>query len=217
LSKIFYKVAYISATDAEQKTQLSWLKTEYSFNHHDFIDYSPNNDFIQLSDLIKEQAGINSNDLNYVLLSQRPVGNRYLIDSETGIPLEEYLRNALGKRSIPFKFCDFSVMAPAEQAKVCGGAKLFISAHGAGNSNIIFTPSHCHILEYNFRKYWHCHPVCDAHFHGELPDHQKCDGEFKEYPLFHKADYHNLCHLLGRPYTELEAIRYEGFNNRNPI
>ncbi|MCP3850523.1 MAG: hypothetical protein GY694_09840, partial [Gammaproteobacteria bacterium] len=46
LSKIFYKVAYISATDAEQKTQLSWLKTEYSFNHHDFIDYSPNNDFI---------------------------------------------------------------------------------------------------------------------------------------------------------------------------
>ncbi len=36
-------------------------------------------------------------------------------------------------------------------------------------------------------------------------------------PYFHKADYHNLCRLLDRPYTELEAIRYDGFTARNPI
>jgi len=220
LSKIFSEVAYAKSADIDGKEQFSWLNPEYSYNHLDFIEYSPDSDFIRLSDLLRERTHAKSNkskETEYVLLSQRPKGNRYLIDSETGFPLEEFLEEALGKRGIPFKVCDFSVNTPAQQAIVCGGAKIFISAHGAGISNMIFTPKDCQILEYNFRKYWNCHPVCDAHFHGNIPDHQKCAGESKEYPIFHKADYHNLSQLLDRPYTELEPSRYEGFNNRNPI
>jgi hypothetical protein len=34
---------------------------------------------------------------------------------------------------------------------------------------------------------------------------------------FHKADYHNLCHLIAKPYVEVSALDYEGIATRNPI
>ena len=187
------------------------------YKHHDFIDYPPKAEYIRLCEFIKENAGIKVPEQDYVLLSQRPEGNRYLMESNSGLPLEEYLRHALGKRGIPFRSCDFSTMTPTGQAQLCRGAKIFISAHGAGCVNIIFTPLHCHVLEYNFRKYWNCDPICDLHFHGVLADHEECDSELTKQPYFHKADFHNLCRLLDRPYTELEVDRYDGFIGRNPI
>ena len=46
----------------------------------------------------------------------------------------------------------------------------------------------------------------------------KCDGKLTYRPYFHKADYHNLCYLLGKKYLEIEAIKYDGgFLNKNPI
>jgi len=36
-------------------------------------------------------------------------------------------------------------------------------------------------------------------------------------PSFHKADYHNLAHLYGRPYQELELEDIRGEVGRNPI
>ena len=217
LSNIFLEVAYISADEADRIANPTWLKKKVAYAPHAFIDYPPKTEYIRLSEFIKENAGIKESEQDYVLLNQRPEGNRYLMESESSLPLEEYLRCALDQRGIPFRCCDFSMMTPADQAQMCRGAKIFISAHGAGISNIIFTPRHCQVLEYNFRRYWNCDPVCDPHFHGVLTDHEECDGELTFKPYFHKADYHNLCRLLDRPYAELEVIRYDGFITRNPI
>ncbi len=217
LSSIFRQVVYISADEVDRIANPISLKTSFGYKHSDFIDYPPKAEYIRLSEFIKENAGIKVPEQDYVLLSQRPEGNRYLMESNSGLPLEEYLRHALGKRGIPFRSCDFSTMTPTGQAQLCRGAKIFISAHGAGCVNIIFTPLHCHVLEYNFRKYWNCDPICDLHFHGVLADHEECDSELTKQPYFHKADFHNLCRLLDRPYTELEVDRYDGFIGRNPI
>ena len=62
-----------------------------------------------------------------------------------------------------------------------------------------------HIMEFNFRKHWHCDPICDQHFSGQLAYNEKCDGELTFKPYFHKADYHNLARLLNKPYIELEV------------
>ena len=46
----------------------------------------------------------------------------------------------------------------------------------------------------------------------------KCNGKLTFKPYFHKADYHNLCYLIDKPYFEIKADKYEGgFENRNPI
>ncbi|MCJ8332183.1 MAG: glycosyltransferase family 61 protein [Lentisphaeria bacterium] len=217
LSTIFHRVNYIRADNVGDIANPILLDTKKGYKHHKFINYTPNADYIRLSEFIKKNAGIEAPEENYVLLNQRPEGNRYLMESSSGLPLEEYLRDALGKRGIRFRSCDFSTMRPTEQVQICLGAKVFISAHGAAFANVVFTPPRCLMLEYNFRKYWNCDPACDAHFHGRLADHKKCDGIFTRRAHFHKADFHNLCHLLGRPYSEMEVVRYGEFYNRNPI
>ncbi|MCP4122427.1 MAG: DUF563 domain-containing protein [Bacteroidetes bacterium] len=217
LSSIFRQVVFIKEDEVERITNPTSLNTPSAYEYLDFIDYPPNAEYIRLSESIKENAGTRVPDQYYVLLNQRPKSNRYLMESNSSLSLEEYLHHALNKSGIPFISCDFSTMTPRDQAQLCRGAKIFISAHGAGISNIIFSPLHCHVLEYNFRKYWNCDPVCDQHFYGVLTDNEECDGELNYHPHFHKADFHNLCRLLDRPYTELEVVSYEGFHGRNPI
>jgi hypothetical protein len=217
LSNIFHQVVYVREDEAGGIADPTRLKKRSAYDPHTFVNYPPKIEYIRLSEFIKENTGIKAPEQDYVLLNQRPAGNRYLMESDSGLPLEEYLRCALDERGIPFRSCDFSVMTPADQAQLCGGAKIFISAHGAGLSNTLFTPRCCHVLEYNFRKYWNCDPVCDLHFHGVLADDEECAGELTFKPYFHKADYHNLCRLLDRPYTELEAIRYDGFRGGGPV
>lgn len=217
LSNIFRRVEFVSADDLDRIVDPIPVDTSGGYHHHKFRKYPPNADAIRLTEFIKENAGLNRPDHPYVLLNQRPVNKRYLVEEKTDAPLGDYLAEALRKRGIPFKNCDFSEMTPNEQAQTCFGANLFISVHGAGLTNVIFTPRECPVLEFNFRKHWNCHPVCDRHFSGDLQDHEECDGELTFQPHFHKADFHNLCLLLGRPYTELEAERYGRHYSRNPI
>jgi glycosyltransferase involved in cell wall biosynthesis len=48
--------------------------------------------------------------------------------------------------------------------------------------------------------------------------YEKCNGKLIITEDFHKADYHNLCYLSNKKYTEIEALCYVGkFNDRNPI
>ncbi|MEO0543012.1 MAG: glycosyltransferase family 61 protein [Pseudomonadota bacterium] len=216
-SHIFQSVSYISTQEFSKIRQPILLKTSGGYDHNDFTDCATDNKLIRLTEAIKSNIESSGSEKDYVLLNQRPVGNRYLVEENTGQPLEQYLRDALAKREIPFKSCRFHEMTPVEQAQMCLGASTFISAHGAGCTNIIFTPLHCSVIEYNFRKYWNCDPVCDAHYNGTLSDNEPCNIQPKTYPQFHKADFHNLSHMLDRHYTELEVVRYAGYRTRNPI
>ena len=217
-SLIFSEVDYIAAGNVgEIENPVKLNNKEAAYDCWAFVDYKPRAEFVQLSRLIKDNVSVTRPEQCYVLLNQREVGDRYLIDSDTNLPLEVFLSDALSASDIPFKSCDFSMLTPRQQAEICGGAKIFVSAHGAGNTNMIFTPDHCHIMEFNFRKHWHCDPICDQHFSGELAFHERCDGKLTYRPYFHKADYHNLARLLNKPYMELEIEHCEGINSRNPI
>ncbi|MEO1703574.1 MAG: glycosyltransferase family 61 protein [Pseudomonadota bacterium] len=217
LSNIFSKVQYIEPHEIFGIKKPAFLHTSDGYNYHDFIDIEPSEAFVRLNELIKENSDITAPAQEYVLLNQRPVGNRYLIEARSAKPLEDYLRDELGKRGVPFEDCDFSKLLPHEQAQACRGASVFVSAHGAGCSNMIFTPPHASVIEYNFRKYWHCDPVCDLHFSGSLSDEEECGNSLHAQGTFHKADFRNLSLVSGRAYTELEVVRYKGRNSRNPI
>jgi hypothetical protein len=46
---------------------------------------------------------------------------------------------------------------------------------------------------------------------------QICDGGLI-HPHYHKADFHNLSHLLGKKYYEITPDKYSGnFRDKNPI
>jgi len=152
----------------------------------------------------------------YILLNQRSLNNRYLYEYETKLPLGDYLLTKNFK--YPVKVCNFEIMTPEEQYEICSKAKIFISAHGGGCTNLIFTPIECPLIEINFRKHWYCDNVCDDHFSGKISINEKCNGKLNYRSYFHKADYHNLCHLIGKKYTEIEAVCYGGkFTDKNPI
>ena len=151
----------------------------------------------------------------YILLNQRYDDNRTLYDDDTGLLIEECIQNL----EIPIKICDFGKMTPEEQYEICSKAKLFISMHGAGCTNMLFTPFKTPFIEVTFKTHWYCDPVCDDHFSGELEIHEKGPNcELCTCPYYHKNDFHNLCYLLGKPYFEINPKRYsKGFNSRNPI
>ena len=79
----------------------------------------------------------------YILLNQRYDDNRTLYDDDTGLLIEECIQNL----EIPIKICDFGKMTPEEQYEICSKAKLFISMHGAGCTNMLFTPLKHHSLK----------------------------------------------------------------------
>tara|TARA_B100000941_G_scaffold290613_1_gene273827 strand:+ start:730 stop:1617 length:888 start_codon:yes stop_codon:yes gene_type:complete len=153
----------------------------------------------------------------YILLNVRD-DVRILYDNDSGLELEVFLQQNTKRLNAPFRYCNFSKMKPEEQFEVCHNACVFISAHGAGCTNLIFTPQKTPLIEVNFRKHWYCDNVCDKHRNGEISMNEKCDGKLTYRPYFHKADYHNLCYLLGKQYLEIEATKYDGgFLSKNPI
>lgn len=159
----------------------------------------------------------NVSDGQHILLNIRD-DHRILYDNNSGLKLESFLQDNQNRLNASFIYCNFSNMPPDEQYKICNNAKILISVHGAGCTNLIFTPQNTPLIEINFRKDWYCDPVCNLHREGKISMNTKCDGKLTYKPYFHKADYHNLCYLLGKKYLEIEAIKYDGgFLSQNPI
>ena len=184
------------------------------FVHNRYIKYEKDPVFAQM---LKHITPTTTEYGKYIVLNQRKENNRYLYDTKTGIPIHMLLEQNHDQFSIPFKFCCFDDMTPEEQYTICSEAAIFISAHGAACTNMIFTPSSTPLIEINFRKYWYCDPVCDEHFHNHISFDTKCNGPLL-HPEYHKADFHNLSHLLGKKYYEITPDSYSGkFRDRNPI
>jgi hypothetical protein len=180
-----------------------------SYNCWEFIKYPIDNHILEIVNKINSKC-----KGKYILLNQRSINNRYIYENDTELPLEEYLL----KFNFPFKFCNFENMTPEAQYEICSKALIFISVHGAGCTNLIFTPIECPLIEINFRKHWYCDPVCDDHLFKIVDINEKCNGQLTYSKEFHKADYHNLCYLIGKKYIEIESIKYkDGFNDKNPI
>jgi len=215
LSRIFGTVDYISKKNAKKLVDPKRIDTGNSYDCWRFIKYHANNNYINLVNTIRTAPC--SDKPGYVLLNQRDADDRYLYDVKTRKPLEDFLSAKLNLLDIPFKSLNFATLSPEDQASICSLARVFISIHGAGTSNLIFTPEDCPLIEINFRKYWFCDEVCDRHFSGELKYDERCDGGLNFMPEFHKADFHNLCQLLDKRYIEVEAEKYDGYRSRNPI
>jgi hypothetical protein len=182
------------------------------FNHTHYIKYDSDPILLQmLKNVIPAENG------KYILMNQRKENNRYIYDTHSNIPIHMFLEKYKESFHLPYRYCCFDDMTPQEQYDTCSGAALFISAHGAACTNMIFMPISTPIIEINFRKHWYCDPVCDNHFHNKISFDTKCDGPLihKDY---HKADFHNLSHLLGKKYYEITPDKYSGnFRDKNPI
>jgi hypothetical protein len=185
--------------------------THYGYNHTVFLKYELDNHISKIVENVSSKC-----DGEYILLNQRNIDNRYLYDNNSRLSLEDFLGGV--KLKYPLKCVNFETMSPEEQYNACSKAVIFISAHGAGCTNCIFTPLKCPLIEVNFRKHWYCDPVCKSHMNNIISVNEKCDGCLSTYPHFHKADYHNLCYLIGKRYVEIEAVKYGGsFLSENPI
>jgi len=180
-----------------------------------FIKYQPEIKLINIVDKIRPSTHTNG---EYILLNIRN-DSRVLFDYQTKLKLEVFLQSQ--KLPINLKICDFSIIPVEEQYNLCSNARVFISAHGAGCTNLIFTPKNCPLIEINFRKHWYCWDndnICELHRNNIISINDKCEGPNKSHGGFHKADYHNLCHLIDKPYFEIEAVEYGGrFLSVNPI
>ncbi|MFK8069118.1 MAG: glycosyltransferase 61 family protein [Gammaproteobacteria bacterium] len=208
LKKLFNnaEIIYINFEKQQQKASLG------HYNCWEFIKYKKDDRYI---DLVNKIRGNNKG--SYILFNQRTYNDRSVFDDKTENLLENHLQENL---DIPFKFCNFATMAPEEQYDICNSALIFISLHGAGCTNLIFTPTECPLIEISFRTNWYCWDeedrCCDDHFYGTVGINDKCNGILAK--PYHKADYHNLCHLIGKEFIEIEPVRYKGkFNSRNPI
>lgn len=179
------------------------------YDHMTKIKYPINKNYCYLYDkLSKNLSG------KYILFNQRYNDNRTLYDDKTNNLLEDSLKNI----GLPFKVCDFGNMTPEEQYDICSEAKVFICMHGAGCTNLMFTPKNTPLIEVGFETHWYCDPVCEEHFTGKISVNEKCNGKLHMRNFYHKNDYHNLCYLLGKPYYDIKPTRYGGgFISKNPI
>jgi len=182
------------------------------FSHNRYIKYDKDPILLQmLKNVIPAENG------KYILMNQRKENNRYIYDTKTNIPIHLFLEKYKETFHIPYRYCCFDDMTPEEQYNICSEAALFICGHGAACTNMIFMPISTPVIEINFRKDWFCDPVCDDHFHNKISFDTKCNGSLI-HPGYHKADFHNLCHLIGKKYYEITPDKYSGrFRDRNPI
>ncbi len=214
LSKLFDSVHYIEESELDSiQNPIELKEGAFQFDIHDFIKYRRKKSLIRFIDSLKSPP---SQD-KYILLVQRNMDDRFLHDDVSDEPIETVLLERMNELPLPLKIANFAELDPQEQESICSGAKIFIAMHGAGLTNLIFTPPDCQIIEVNYRRHWYCDPVCDPHYNGMLAYDEDCGGPLTFKPEFHKADYHNLCGLLGKPYLEMEAERYEGYTQAIPI
>jgi len=208
MKKLYENVFYSNSIE-QQNT-----KTYHGFDCWSFINYPPCPHMTSIYEAISPPKKLITE--KYILLNQRNHDSRYLYDYDTKLKLEDYLLSQ--NLTIPIKVCNFGDLTPEEQYELCSNCTLLISAHGAGCTNVIFTQQNTPLIEINFRKHWYCDGVCDDHFNNKIDINEKCNGTLSYRSYFHKADFHNLCSLLGKKYLELEAVEYkDGFHDRNPI
>lgn len=198
-------VEYISHLPSDYKQQI----ITPIYDHMARIKYNINPNYLYIYNKItKNMPG------KYILFNQRYNDNRTLYDDKENILLEECFKNI----GLPFKVCDFGKMTQEEQYDICSEAKVFICMHGAGCTNLIFTPKNTPLIEVSFQTHWYCDQVCEDHLLGKINMNEKCNGTLNTRKYYHKNDYHNLCYLIGKPYYEINPIRYGGgFINGNPI
>jgi hypothetical protein len=151
----------------------------------------------------------------YILIEQR-TSCRVLYDFNTRCKLEEIMQKNICE--YPIKFCDFASISVQEQYDLCSQCVLLISVQGSGLINMLFTQQDVPIIEINFRKHWYCDPVCQDHYNNVIDINENCNGKLQYYPIYHKADNHNLCHLINKRYYEMDPEEYGGgFYSNNPI
>lgn len=202
-----------SITDRRPLAMYSWM-----VEPHQFVDYTESAHYSQLARHIKSKYDISHDTAlgtHAVLVTRKK--SRILYDTHTGKLLEDVFIPYCEKNNIPYKVVCFDDCPFDEQARVLSIAKVMISCHGAGNTNVFLLPSNGHLVEINFRKHWNCDPVCDDHFFGKIDYTHRCNGPLTFKPYFHKADYHNLAKLFGRKYTEVNMDSADTFIDRNPI
>ena len=189
----------------------SWLVAPHRFRHYDPCPRARG-----LVARIQRHHGVHAEAPSECVLIQRR-GSRVLHAAETAEPLEHWLAPRLAAAGIPFRLVVLEELEPLEQWRAMARARLLIGVHGSGLTNLVFTPQACRVLEIDFRRYWHCDPLCEGHRSGALPYTQPCGAPRRHRPEYHKADYHNLCGLLGRAYEALSLVEARGFRSHNPI
>lgn len=159
-------------------------------------NYKENKNMIKFIDKLKSLMNIKC-ELNHVKFINRKY-TRQVYDSITYEPIEKELI----KYGIQCAY--FEDLRPRDQIDFVKDARILISPHGAGLTNMIFTHTDCIICEINLRKHWFCNPICERHKTGEL----RIDEDCGQGPEFSKYDYINMCKLLGKQYHELTPDKY---------
>lgn len=186
----------------------------FTLPFREFKFIPPNYQLINFVKRIKHGLGLPLERVGSdVIFVNRKPPFRCLYDVHTKRPLHEVLSELMPK-SISFKVCFFEEMTVDEQAEAVSKAKYFICPHGAGLTNMIFLPEDSTVVEFNFRKYWTCDPICEKHWSGELTYKQPCQ---EHPPVFHKADYYSLAMMLKKKYVEFEIDEMDELQDGNPI
>lgn len=173
--------------------------------------------YAPLAERIKKSLGVTSAKGEYVLYIKRET-SRVLYDHKTKDLFENLFTKFCESKEIPYKVASFdSGVSFREQAELASSAKVIVSVHGAALTNAFLLPAGGHIIEINFRRFWHCDPVCFDHFSGKIKYTAKCAGKPSWRPFFHKAEFHNMALLFKKRYTEFDIEDAENFQTCVPV
>jgi hypothetical protein len=184
---------------------------------HQFIQYAPSPKYMAMAEHIKRSIGVHEESVGRQVTFVFRTSSRVVYDTKTHQLVQDILSVRLKELDIPYESVCFDDIDFADQVRVMAKTKVLVCVHGAALTNLIFLPSHGHVMEINFRKHWYCDPVCDDHFAGTLASTCKCNGALTFRPYFHKADYHNLARLFDKNHKECTIDRVEEYIDRNPI
>lgn len=180
------------------------LKIHYQwFDCWNSINYKEHKDNIIFIDKLKALMNIKC-ELKHIKFINRK-HTRQVFDSVTYEPIEKELIKH-GIQSVYFED-----LHPRDQIDFVKDARILISPHGSGLTNMIFTHNDCIICELNLRKHWFCNPICENHKTGKI----KIDEDCRRGPVFSKYDFINMCKLLGKRHIELTPEKYTDKSYKN--
>ena len=157
------------------------------------IEDKPDVKSIRFFELLKHRMNITCLLKEIVFVNRKSI--RRVLDLTTKQPLEVIL----SKMGIVCKF--FEDLSPEGQFKLVSQAKVFISPHGSGLTNMFMTHPQCKIVEITYRKTFFCDPICEKHRNGYLLHDEDCHTN----KPFYKYDYFHQAKLLGKQHFEYMA------------